>query len=79
MFLPEVLLQPRWSPGARVMLTTGCRALCVRLAGIRAEGLQKMGVAVLEAIAVPTVWFLDGLAWLGLDWIAFFLSPMRSD
>lgn len=62
MFLPEVLLQPRWGPGSRVMLTNGLQGfVCVRLAGIRAKGLQKMGVAVLEVIAVPTVWFLDGL------------------
>lgn len=44
-------------------------------AGIRAE-LQKMGVAVLKSIAVPTVWFLHGLNRIGL--IAFFLSPTRT-
>lgn len=65
MFLPEVLQQPRWGQGARVIFYDGCRAL-YGFAGIRAEGLQKMGVAVLEAIAAPAVWFLDGLAWTGL-------------
>lgn len=71
MFLPEVLLQPRWSPGARVMLTNGLQGFVCTARRDQGQGVAKDGGGSARGDCSA-----DSLVpgWIGLDWIGLLSS-----